>query len=391
LNSWVSTKILTQRLPLFPNPFNPTVVIIAILKEPRIEEKRVAINPTVAANLMAMGYEVWVEKEAGLLAHYSDEKYASSGAKIKSKEEISKADIYIQINPPEDSQIDWIPSGKIWISNLYPKSSPEKIERLNRQFLTALSLDSIPRISRAQSMDILSSQANLAGYRAVIEGAYQMDKIFPLLMTAAGTVTPAKVLIFGAGVAGLQAIATAKRLGAVVEATDLRPETKEQVLSLGAKFIEVQGSEVGSEGGYAKEATEEYRMAQREAVNRSLAQADLVITTALVPGKKAPLLIDDQQLELMKSGAVIIDMAAEQGGNCSQTKKSEIIHYQGIKIVGTVNLPSKVASNASDLFSRNIWELIKLIGPKGTVTMDLEDEIVKGCLVCHQGNILQNN
>jgi H+-translocating NAD(P) transhydrogenase subunit alpha len=366
-------------------------VIIAILKESREEERRVAINPNVASNLMAMGYEVWIEQEAGLLAHYSDDDYAQSGAKIKSKEEISKADIFIQINPPEDLQIDWIPSGKIWISNLYPKSNPQRIERLNRQSLTALSLDSIPRISRAQSMDILSSQANLAGYRAVIEGANHMDKIFPLLMTAAGTVTPAKVLIFGAGVAGLQAIATAKRLGAVVEATDLRPETKEQVLSLGAKFIEVKGMEVGSEGGYAKEASEAYRMAQREAVNRSLAQADLVITTALVPGKKAPLLIDDQQLNLMKSGSVIIDMAAEQGGNCSQTKPSEIIHYQGIKIVGMVNLPSKVASNASDLFSRNIWELLKLIGPKGHLTLDMEDEIVKGCLACHQGNILQNN
>lgn len=364
---------------------------IAILKELRNEEKRVAINPTVAANLIAMGYEVWVEKQAGILAHFSDDAYTQAGAKLKSNEEIRIAEVFIQINPPDPSQIEWLEAGKIWISTLFHKSHSERIQQMNDRSITAISLDAIPRISRAQSMDILSSQANLAGYRAVIEGAYHLDKIFPLLMTAAGTVTPAKVLIFGAGVAGLQAIATAKRLGAVVEATDVRAETKEQVLSLGAKFIEVKGMEVGSEGGYAKEATEEYRIAQREAVNRSLAQADLVITTALVPGRKAPLLIDDEQLSLMKRGSVIIDMAAEQGGNCSQTKMSEIFQFRGVKIVGTVNLPSTVATNASDLFSRNIWELLKLIGPKGTIELNLQDEIVKGCLICHQGTQLQIN
>jgi NAD(P) transhydrogenase subunit alpha len=257
------------------------------------------------------------------------------------------------------------------------------VEQLQAKKWSVFSLDAIPRISRAQSMDVLSSQANLAGYRAVIEGAYHLDKIFPLLMTAAGTVTPAKVLIFGVGVAGLQAIATAKRLGAVVEATDVRPETKEQVQSLGGKFIEVKGVEVGSEGGYAKEATDEYRKAQREAVNKSLAQADLVITTALVPGKKAPILIDDEQLSLMKNGSIIVDMAAEQGGNCAQTKANEIYVHNGVKIIGSVNLPSSLSSNASELFARNIWELLKLIGPKGTIEFNLEDEIVQGCLISH--------
>jgi NAD(P) transhydrogenase subunit alpha len=271
---------------------------------------------------------------------------------------------------------------------LYFRTNSEVIEAFSKKNISAVSLDAIPRISRAQSMDILSSQANLAGYRAVIEGAYHLDKIFPMLMTAAGTVTPSKVLIFGVGVAGLQAIATAKRLGAVVEATDVRPETKEQVQSLGGKFIEVKGVEVGSEGGYAKEASEEYRKAQREAVNKSLAQADLVITTALVPGRKAPILIDDEQLALMKTGAVLIDMAAEQGGNCTQTKMGEIIHVNGVKLVGSVNLPSALSANASELFARNIWELLKLMGPKGEMTFDMNDEIVQGCLISHQGKTL---
>jgi NAD(P) transhydrogenase subunit alpha len=208
-----------------------------------------------------------------------------------------------------------------------------------------------------------------------------------MLMTAAGTVTPAKVLIFGVGVAGLQAIATAKRLGAVVEATDVRPETKEQVQSLGGKFIEVKGVEVGSEGGYAKEASEEYRQAQREAVNKSLAQADLVITTALVPGRKAPILIDDEQISLMKPGAVLVDMAAEQGGNCTKTEMGKIADFQGVKIIGAVNMPAELSANASELFARNIWELMKLIAPKGDLILDRNDEIVQGSLICSSGEI----
>jgi NAD(P) transhydrogenase subunit alpha len=335
-----------------------------------------------------MGFEVWVEKDAGISAHFTNEMYEQAGAVLKSSSEILNADIFVQINVPTIEQIQSIPDGKTWISSLYFRTNSEVIEAFSKKNISAVSLDAIPRISRAQSMDILSSQANLAGYRAVIEGAYHLDKIFPMLMTAAGTVTPSKVLIFGVGVAGLQAIATAKRLGAVVEATDVRPETKEQVQSLGGKFIEVKGVEVGSEGGYAKEASEEYRKAQREAVNKSLAQADLVITTALVPGRKAPILIDDEQLALMKTGAVLIDMAAEQGGNCTQTKMGEIIHVNGVKLVGSVNLPSALSANASELFARNIWELLKLMGPKGEMTFDMNDEIVQGCLISHQGKTL---
>ncbi len=363
---------------------------IGILKEHREGETRVAITPSVVQNLIKMGFAVGVETQAGAQAHYADSVYTEAGASLESRAEILNADVLVHVNIPDTATIAELPPGKIWISSMYHRNNADLVQALNEKKTTVLSLDAIPRISRAQSMDILSSQANLAGYRAVIEGAYHLDRIFPLLMTAAGTVTPAKVLIFGVGVAGLQAIATAKRLGAVVEATDVRPETKEQVESLGGKFIEVKGVEVGSEGGYAKEASEEYRKAQREAVNLSLAKSDLVITTALVPGKKAPVLIDDAQLQLMKNGSVIIDMAAEQGGNCTQSKAGEIIHHNGVKIVGSVNMPAAVSGNASDLFARNIWELLKLIGPKGTVNLDLNDEIIKGCLIAHEGTILKS-
>jgi len=363
-------------------------VKIAILKEIRSGENRVSVTPTVVKSLTGMGITCLVETGAGSASHYSDDDYSASGASIKDRKEcFSTADALVQINPPTSAEIDSLKSGQLWISMVYHRSNTALIESLNSKGASVFSLDAIPRISRAQSMDVLSSQANLAGYRAVIEGAYQMNKIFPMLMTAAGTVTPAKVLIFGVGVAGLQAIATAKRLGAVVEATDVRPETKEQVQSLGGKFIEVKGVEVGSEGGYAKEASEEYRNAQREAVNKSLAQADLVITTALVPGRKAPVLVDDEQIALMKPGSVLVDMAAEQGGNCTKTVAGETVNFQGVKIIGAVNMPSNLSANASELFARNIWELMKLIAPKGELVLDRNDEIVTGSLICSEGVI----
>lgn len=365
-------------------------VIIAVFKETRPQENRVALTPQVCSGLVKMGFHVWVEPGAGSGAHFTDDAYIQAGAEVKPRAALGEAKVFVQINPPTVEQVQALPKGSIWISLLYHRTNADLVAALNDRGTAAVSLDAIPRISRAQGMDVLSSQANLAGYRAVIEGAYHLDKIFPMLMTAAGTVTPSKVLVFGVGVAGLQAIATAKRLGAVVEATDVRPETKEQVQSLGAKFIEVKGATVGSEGGYAKEAGEEYRRAQREAVNKSLSQADLVITTALVPGRKAPVLVDDEQLSLMKEGSVLVDMAAEQGGNCTQTQSGQIIRHGGVKIVGSVNLPSTLAANASELFARNIWELLKLIAPKGDVVLDVHDEIVNGCLICFQGQIRIN-
>jgi NAD(P) transhydrogenase subunit alpha len=365
-------------------------VKIAILKEVRSNENRVSMTPAVCSQLIKMGHEVGIQQGAGLQANFTDAAYEQAGAKVMQLPDLlGSGQVFVQIQPPTPDQIRQLPEKSTWISLLYHRSDKERIDALNQKKISAVSLDAIPRISRAQSMDVLSSQANLAGYRAVLDGAALLDRIFPLLMTAAGTVSPSKVLIFGAGVAGLQAIATAKRLGAIVEATDVRPETKEQVQSLGGKFIEVAGASVGSEGGYAKEATEEYRKAQRTAVNKSLAQADLVITTALVPGRKAPILIDEEQVALMKRGSVLVDMGAEQGGNCVKTRAGEVVEVNGVRIFGAVNLPSKLASNASDLLARNLLELFKLIAPKGALVFDLKDEIIQGCLICHEGAILQ--
>jgi len=347
-----------------------TFVRIAILKEVRPDENRVALTPQMVGQLKKMGVEVLVEKGAGERAHIPDSAFEAAGAKVCQESDLlGSGQVFIQINPPTDARIQKLPEKSTWVSLLYHRTEKACIESLNRKGISAFSLDAIPRISRAQSMDVLSSQANLAGYRAVMDGASLLDRIFPLLMTAAGTVSPSKVLIFGAGVAGLQAIATAKRLGAIVEATDVRPETKEQVQSLGGKFIEVTGASVASEGGYAK------------------AQADLVITTALVPGRKAPLLIDQEQLALMKKGAVVVDMAAEQGGNCHGTKPGETVEIDGVRIFGAMNLPSKLAANASELFARNLLEFFKLVSPKGEMVFDLKDEIIAGCLICHQGEI----
>jgi NAD(P) transhydrogenase subunit alpha len=363
-------------------------VKIAILKETREREQRVAVSPQVAATWVKQGFEVAVESGAGAGSWFTDQLYTDGGASVGTQKEVLiGAGIVMKINPPTADEIAAMPEGCLLCSLLYHRSNTEIIAALNAKKISAVSLDAIPRISRAQAMDVLSSQSNLAGYMAVIKGAGYLDKIFPLLMTAAGTITPARVLIFGVGVAGLQAIATAKRLGAVVEATDVRPETKEQVESLGGKFIEVKGAEVGSEGGYAKEATEEYRTKQREAVNKSLAQADLVITTALVPGRKAPILVDEEQVGMMKPGSVLIDMAAEQGGNCVYTKEYEVVNHNGVRIVGAANMAAELPINASELFAKNLVELMKLIAPKSELVLDVNDEIVAGCLVCHEGAI----
>jgi H+-translocating NAD(P) transhydrogenase subunit alpha len=250
-------------------------------------------------------------------------------------------------------------------------------------------MDAIPRISRAQNMDALSSQSNLAGFKAVILGANAMGKIFPLMMTAAGTITPSRVLIFGAGVAGLQAIATAKRLGAIVEVTDVRPETKEQVESLGGKFIEVKSDDtVKVEGGYAKEVSAEYLQKQKEAVNKSLFQADLVITTALVMGKKAPVLITEEQVKQMKLGSVVVDMAIEQGGNCELSELNKTVQKHGVTLVGQANLPSTVANNASELYAKNIYNLLMHLASKEGFKWEMEEEITKGTLIAHQGQVL---
>lgn len=360
---------------------------LGVLKETRQGERRVAISPKVAAQLIAQGYSCAIETGAGNESSFSDAMYAEAGCKPVGRSEIlSDSDVVIAINPIDVATADLMKVGQVLVSLLYHRINTGLMEKLASKGVSALSMDAIPRISRAQSMDVLSSQSNLAGYKAVILGANELTRIFPLMMTAAGTITPSRVLIYGVGVAGLQAIATAKRLGAVVEATDVRPETKEQCESLGGKFITVEG-DVGSEGGYAKETTDEYRERQKEAVNKSLFKADLVITTALVPGKKAPLLITEEQVKQMKLGAVIVDMAVEQGGNCELSKLDEVVHVHGVHIVGKGNLPSTMATNASELYAKNVENFLKHMATPEAFKWEMEEEITNATLITHQGQI----
>lgn len=364
---------------------------IAVIKENRTAENRVALTPQVAQQLIKNGHEVLVESHAGYASNYNDEAYTKAGCSILSKSDaLATCDVLAKVNAPDDQEIGLLREGVAVISYLYASFNQELIQKLNLKKISAFSMDAIPRISRAQNMDALSSQANLAGYKAVILGAAHMGKIFPLLMTAAGTVTPSRVLIYGAGVAGLQAIATAKRLGAIVEVSDVRPETKEQVESLGGKFIEVKTEETAKvEGGYAKEVSAEYLAKQKEAVNKSLFQADLVITTALVMGRKAPVLITEDQVKQMKLGSVIVDMAVEQGGNCELSELDKIAVKHGVSIIGQSNLPSTLPQNASELYAKNIQNLLTHLATNDGFKWELEEDITKGTLMCHQGAILK--
>lgn len=364
---------------------------IAVLKESRESEKRVALTPIIIKQLVAKGFEVVVESGAGEASAFQDSDFVNAGAGIvaQKKDAIQQSAVLVKINPFSVNEIELLSAGKTCFSLMYHHNNPEYGQKLAEKGVSAFSMDAIPRISRAQSMDVLSSQGNLAGYKAVILGAEHMTKIFPLMMTAAGTITPSKVLIFGVGVAGLQAIATAKRLGAVVEATDVRMETKEQAESLGAKFISVKDDGVKVEGGYAKEVSAEYLAKQKEAVNKSLFQADLVITTAQVMGKKAPVLITEDQVKQMKYGAVIVDMAVEQGGNCESSELDKIVVKHGVKIIGTSNLPSTLATNASELYAKNLQNFLLHLSDKDGFKWDLEEEITKGTLIVHNGKMLK--
>ena len=366
---------------------------IGIIKEIKEGEKRVGLTPNAVKTLVQKSYQCTFQQSCGVMAGFSDEAYIESGATMSEtlQETVSNSDIIISLQAPNEDILKYMTAEKIMISPIYHRFYPDKITEYASTGGTFISLDAIPRISRAQSMDILSSQSNLSGYKAVLLGANEMDKIFPLLMTAAGTIKPARVLIFGVGVAGLQAIATAKRLGAVVEATDVRLETKEEAESLGAKFITVQDDGVKTEGGYAKEVTAEYLAKQREAVNKSLYQADLVITTALVMGRKAPILIDEDQVKSMKKGAVIVDMAVEQGGNCVLSEIGTTVVKHGVKIVGPVNLPSSLANNASELFARNVVNFLDNICTPAGMKLDMNDEIIEQTLIIHRGEIRKSN
>ena len=364
---------------------------IGILKETQKGEKRVSISPNIAKELIKKEFEVLVEYEAGASSKFNNSDYKNIGALIEKRGVVFKeSDVLIKINPFDEDDLKLVKNGQILISQLFHKSHPELIKAISAIGASAFSMDAMPRISRAQDMDVLSSQSNLAGYKAVIRGAFEMTKIFPLMMTAAGTISPARVLVYGVGVAGLQAIATAKRLGAIVEATDIRMETKEQTESLGAKFISVDNEGEESENGYAKVASEDYSRRQREAVNKSLFQADLVITTAMVPGRKSPLLITEEQVMKMKNGAVIIDLAAAQGGNCESSKMNKIVRKNGVKIIGTTMSPESVSTNASELFAKNMYNFMMHLTEGNQFKWDFDEEITDKTLIVYNGKIRQN-
>jgi NAD(P) transhydrogenase subunit alpha len=360
---------------------------IGVLKE--TNDKRVSIIPESVKILNDSGNEIWVEKLAGKAAFFSDEDYRESGARVVSRDEIlTTSDLIISISPVERSEINKIKKSAIYISSFQPFVDEKITKVLSDAGLTALSLDMIPRITLAQSMDILSSMASIAGYKAVIMAASYLPRYFPMLTTAAGTIPPAKVLVLGAGVAGLQAIATAKRLGARVEAFDTRLAAKEEVASLGAKFVEVEGAtDDRSAGGYAVEQTEEYKQKQKQLIADHAALSDVIITTALLRGKPAPLLITEEMVKNMKPGSVIVDLAALTGGNCALTETEEIIEKYRIVIIGLKDLSATVPRHASRLYSKNIMNYLKVFLKEGQIEFDFEDEITNKSCIVHKGEI----
>ncbi|HCY89909.1 MAG TPA: NAD(P)(+) transhydrogenase (Re/Si-specific) subunit alpha, partial [Chitinophagaceae bacterium] len=336
-------------------------MIIGLLREP-IHETRVSLLPEHLGGLRKAGAELWVEQGAGILSFASDQQYADAGATVCSRNELlQKADILLSIHPPQTSELQSC-SGKVLLGVYQPLFNAKLMEDWAKMGITVFSMDMLPRTTRAQSMDVLSSQANIAGYKAVILAADIFPRYFPMFMTAAGTVPPAKVLILGAGVAGLQAIATARRLGAVVEVFDTRPAVKEEVMSLGARFIEVEGAADASKaGGYAVEQSAEFMARQQAKIAEAVAKADIVISTAQIPGKKAPILITQKMIDAMRAGSVIIDLAAATGGNTELTKNGERVQYHGICIVGDSALPSRQPADASKMYGKNILNFLPLI------------------------------
>lgn len=360
-------------------------MIIGVLKEPSIET-RVSLFPEHIAQLKKMNVSVCVEKGAGDKSFVSDDVYLQSGAELVNRNEVlQQSDVILSIHmPPEDLQ-----KAKVLLGVYLPLYYPQQIKDQASKGVTVFSMDMLPRTTRAQSMDVLSSQANIAGYKAVLVAATHFPKYFPMFMTSAGTVPPAKMLILGAGVAGLQAIATARRLGAVVEVFDTRPSVKEEVQSLGAKFVEVEGAADSSKaGGYAVEQTEEYKNKQQQRIAEAVAKADVVITTAQIPGKKAPVLITNAMLQSMKHGSVIVDIAASSGGNTEQTTNNQTISYNGVTIIGNSELPGTMPSDASRLYGKNIFNFLKLIiGKEGNLFLNFDDDLVKGACIAHDGLI----
>jgi NAD(P) transhydrogenase subunit alpha len=365
---------------------------IVVPKEIAANEHRVALVPDAVAPLTRLGLQILVQSGAGADAFFSDADYEKAGATVvcDAAKLFAEADVVLKIQKPTDHEAAQLREGAVTISFLQPASSADLISILVKRKITAFSMELVPRISRAQKMDALSSQANLAGYKAVLIAAASLGKYFPMLMTAAGTIPPAKVLVLGAGVAGLQAIATGRRLGAQVWGYDVRPAVKEQVESLGAKFLEFQLTQKDTEdkGGYAKELCEEDKKRQQQWLADQTKEFDVVVTTAAIPGKKAPILITKETVERMRAGSVIVDLAAETGGNCELTEAGKVVVKHGVTIHGPVNLPATMPIHASQMYARNISELLKLLIKNGQLNVDFKDEIIKGACVTHDGKKL---
>ena len=368
---------------------------ILALKEIAANEKRVALTPDLVAKYNNIGYEVEIEAGAGVNAGIDDEEFTKAGAKIvDAAGAIANADIILKVAAPENSEIEKISKAKkdtVLVGILNPHFEKDKSKNYADIGLSAFAVELFPRITRAQSMDVLSSQSNLAGYRAVIDAVYELGVAVPMMMTAAGTISPAKIMIIGAGVAGLQAIATAKRLGGVVTAFDVRAAAREQVQSLGAKFIEVPNDEnAETKGGYAKEMSDDYKKRQEQAIYDNIIKQDIVITTALIPGKPAPKLISEEMVKNMKPGAIIVDMAAVSGGNCVVTEPGKVVIKNGVKIIGYENIASRIAKDASKLYSKNLYNFVEFITDKEKkqISINIEDEIIKSSLLTYQGKVL---
>ena len=351
---------------------------LGVTRETTPGERRVALVPETTAKLAAAGFEIVVEPGAGQAASFLDSAYADAGAALGSPWE---ADLVVKVRKPSEDEVSRLHDGQLLIGFLDPLADPEGVERLASRGVIAFAMESIPRITRAQPMDALSSQANVGGYKAALLAAEHLPRFFPMMMTAAGTVPPAKVLVIGAGVAGLQAIATARRLGAVVTGFDVRPIVREQIESLGANWLDLGGVTGEAEGGYARELTPEEMQAQQQALEARIGDFDVVITTAAVPGRAAPRIIPGSAVKAMRPGSVIVDLAAETGGNCELTEPGEIVEREGVTLVGVTNLPSSMPYHASMLYSRNVQALLLHLAPEGELTLDWSDEITAGACV----------
>lgn len=367
-----------------------------IARETAEQERRLAVSPDSIKKLTAMGCRVVIESGAGTGASMPDSALQAAGATLvdSAQDALGQADIVLKVQAPSDSELRMMKKGALLVGMLAPYVNQNLIQSLAQAGIDAFSMELVPRITRAQAMDVLSSQSNLAGYRAVLDAAEHFSRAFPMMMTAAGTVPPARVFVMGAGVAGLQAIATAKRLGAIVSATDVRPAAKEQVQSLGASFIAVEDDEfkqAETAGGYAKEMSAEYRAKQQTLIEEHIKKQDIVITTALIPGRPAPKLVSESMVRSMAHGSVIVDLAVESGGNCALSKAGAVVDAGGVKIVGHKNVPSRIATNATALYAKNLLNLLMLVIKDGVLNVNWDDDIIKGIALTRGGQIVHPN